>query len=210
MGILVNKRKLSEIVGVSERSLTEWQKEGLPVSEKNKWRGASNFYDTEEVVKWMVARGAGRKSGSDLEGERVRLTKSQADKTELEVEVLRGNLIATEEVELLWSNLVLNFRGRILGIASKLAVQLVGKKTSEIEKILKNAHVEALIELSENVESKPNESKSITTTEAISEQSDAKSTGKAKAAAGNKNKRVGKPKPKTKQRVKRGTRRLEQ
>lgn len=146
----------------------------------------------------------------DIRSERGRLVKAQADKTELEVEALRGTLIATEEVELLWSNLVLNFRGRILGIASKLAVQLVGKKTSEIEKILKNAHVEALIELSENVESKPNESKSITTTEAISEQSDAKSTGKAKAAAGNKNKRVGKPKPKTKQRVKRGTRRLEQ
>ena len=54
--MLVNKRQLSEILGVSERSLTDWQKEGLPVASYADNRGQANEYESSEVIRWMVQR----------------------------------------------------------------------------------------------------------------------------------------------------------
>lgn len=64
MGRAVNKRELSEILGISERSLTDWQKEGMPVVEFGESRGQENTYDTEACIRWWIARDVARSSGS--------------------------------------------------------------------------------------------------------------------------------------------------
>lgn len=63
MGRAVNKRELSEILGFSERSLTDWQKEGMPVAEIRESLGHENTYDTEACIKWMLARAEARAAG---------------------------------------------------------------------------------------------------------------------------------------------------
>jgi len=63
MGITVNKRELSEILGISERSLTDWQKEGMPVVELGEVRGQENTYDTEAVIRWWIDRDVSKRAG---------------------------------------------------------------------------------------------------------------------------------------------------
>lgn len=80
--MLVNKRQLSEILGVSERSLTDWQKEGLPVASYADNRGQANEYESSEVIRWMVQREIER---LNKEKPRDRLDRLKADAIELDI-----------------------------------------------------------------------------------------------------------------------------
>jgi len=55
-GQLVNKKELSEIFGISERTLTDWQKEESFPIENDAVRGASNAYDTAKVLRFLLDR----------------------------------------------------------------------------------------------------------------------------------------------------------
>lgn len=98
----VCKTELAEIFGVSTRTVTEWQAQGLPLHSGGGGNGGGNSYDTEEAIAWYVERDCEieneklrkevedlRKVGeSELEPgtidfERYRLIKAQADAQEL-------------------------------------------------------------------------------------------------------------------------------
>ncbi len=55
MGINVNKKQLADIFGLSQRTLTELQRAGLPIEERGA-RGRSHVYDTARVFAWFLAR----------------------------------------------------------------------------------------------------------------------------------------------------------
>lgn len=82
-----------------------------------------------------------------LDYERERLTKAQADKTELEAEVLRGNLVPREVVEDTVGRMVTAARARLLSIPTKSAAVAVTMSESEIEHLLTGQIHEALSEL---------------------------------------------------------------
>ena len=55
-GMRVNKKELSDIFGISERTFTEYQKDpNFPFIEDG-GRGQKNLYDTAQVVRYLVAR----------------------------------------------------------------------------------------------------------------------------------------------------------
>jgi hypothetical protein len=54
----LNKAELAGKLRVSQRSLTTWQKEGLPVLEHGR-RGQHNVYDLAAVVAWIKKTGRG-------------------------------------------------------------------------------------------------------------------------------------------------------
>lgn len=68
----INKVDLAKKLGVTERALSTWQREGMPVLEHGR-RGLSNTYDLAAVVRWMrnTGRGmtlsGGRKGPVDLD-----------------------------------------------------------------------------------------------------------------------------------------------
>ena len=100
MGKQVNKRDLSETLGVSERSLTEWQVAGMPILHKGD-RGESNVYDTEAVITWWMAR---EKSKVENESQRDRLARLQGDRMELELERELKRVAPVEAYETMWVN----------------------------------------------------------------------------------------------------------
>lgn len=57
----------------------------------------------------------------NYERERARLTKEQADKTELENGLLRAEIVRTELIEEHWSAMCANFRARLVALPNKLA-----------------------------------------------------------------------------------------
>ena len=60
----LNKHELALKLGCSERSLTIWQNEGLPVLEHGK-RGQPNAYDLGAVVRWLRRTGRGMMGTAD-------------------------------------------------------------------------------------------------------------------------------------------------
>ena len=80
----------------------------------------------------------------------LRLTKARADKAELEVLQKKGAVIGVEEIERLWSSLIIAFRNRLLTLPSALAKTLADMQSpGEIELTLKKEITDALQELSE-------------------------------------------------------------
>ena len=84
----------------------------------------------------------------DITEEKTRLTKAQADKAQLDVAVIEGKLVPTDQVENTWNNYIANCRGKLLTIPNKIThLVLASEDFAEIEKIIKNAIYEALQEL---------------------------------------------------------------
>jgi hypothetical protein len=56
--MLLNKREMAEKLGVSETTMTAWQRAGLPVLAHGS-RGKDGSYDLTAVVRWVRETGAG-------------------------------------------------------------------------------------------------------------------------------------------------------
>lgn len=119
--MLVNKRQLSEILGVSERSLTEWQKEGLPVASYADNRGQANEYESGDVIRWMIQRELER---LNKEKPRDRLDRLKADAIELDIKERTGELAPAALFERAWSDHILAARTEFLTMPDMLATEL--------------------------------------------------------------------------------------
>lgn len=80
MGLRVTKAQLSEIVGRDERTLSRWQKTGMPMLETGLGRGNENEYDTQAVIEWLVQIAQQR---GEKESVRDRLDRIKGDREEL-------------------------------------------------------------------------------------------------------------------------------
>lgn len=102
-GRQVNKAQLSEIFGVTQATLTTWQKRGLPIQSEG-GPGQSHVYDTKDVIRWFVNFEIDRKFGHaehvtealNKDYEQARLAKAQADGKEIENQIKRGELAPVE------------------------------------------------------------------------------------------------------------------
>lgn len=112
----VNQRQLSEITGVSQVSLWQWQKEGMPFirAEEN---GVANEYDTVDVIAWMIARAVQK---GEKEAEKDRLMRLQADKIQREFDLQDGVLVNVAEVEPAWMSIAGAIRQTVLAQSARL------------------------------------------------------------------------------------------
>jgi phage terminase Nu1 subunit (DNA packaging protein) len=146
VGKIVNKAALSEIIGVSERTLTDWQRDGLPVVYSGE-RGESNQYDTEQVIAWMIAREIAK---IQAESQKDRLARLQGDKVELEIAEKRGQLIPVEQIEPAWTAMVASARSFLRSQPDRLAHLLeVTDGVDAKRDLIAEAFDDALLKLSE-------------------------------------------------------------
>ena len=110
-GKVVNKRELAEIMGVSEQSLTDWQRIGMPML-LDADRGHPNSYDTAAVIGWRIERAL----GASRESAKERLDRITADLRELELHKRRGEMIAVDEVVAVWGPMLVAVRARLMAI----------------------------------------------------------------------------------------------
>ncbi len=103
-----------------------------------------------------LSKGKNTNSG-DLNEERTRLTKAQADRAELELQEKEGELISTDIIKTIWSDYVANVRSKLLALSSKLGHLTQAADTyAEAETIIKEAIYECLEELSEDATAQAN------------------------------------------------------
>ena len=72
-------------------------------------------------IRYLRSLSKGRNTSSgDLNDERTRLTKAQADRAELELQEKENELISTDVIKTIWSDYVANVRSKLLALPSKL------------------------------------------------------------------------------------------
>lgn len=121
MGRPVNKRELSEILGISERSLTDWQKDGMPVVELGESRGHENTYDTEACIRWWIAREVARNSGGSS-FDKLNDVRYRRELINLRRE--EGEIVMREDVRPAFRRYVNDVLSVLLGLPDKYAQQL--------------------------------------------------------------------------------------
>jgi phage terminase Nu1 subunit (DNA packaging protein) len=111
--MLVNKKQLSEIFDISERSFTEYQKDpSFPYQSAS--RGHENQYETSEVYNWLLDRAVNQKRESAKE----RLDRVRADREEIALAKDAEQVVMTAEVE-----------GRLTEVALAVRIGMMGGNT---------------------------------------------------------------------------------
>ena len=105
-------------------------------------------YDLLACCKAMVAHLKSERDPKELQAEKIRLTRAQADKAEIEIARMEGELIPLADAERVWCALVGAFRAKMLTVPYRAAVESAGKSEKEIERIVEDMVYEALTELS--------------------------------------------------------------
>lgn len=136
--------------GVSQRTIRQWIVEGvIPQTD-----------DLGMVVKAIItyykgqvaeARRDRTKEGQDtLYDSKVRLTEAQAEKAELENLERQGKLVEADLAVLAWSSFIAACKGLLLGLPTRLALELAGiSDPKQIQVLIQESVDEALIELSD-------------------------------------------------------------
>jgi phage terminase Nu1 subunit (DNA packaging protein) len=122
--------------------------------------GKRGGIDLEEnrirYIRYLRSLSKGKHKGSgDLTEERARLIKAQADKIELELQEIEGDLISADTIKNIWSEYVSNVRSKLLALPSKLGhLTQAAESYGDSEQIIKEAIYECLEELSEDATAK--------------------------------------------------------
>ncbi len=140
--------ELAEHLGMSHKNANELIKKGVIEA---KGRGkydldvARNQYITHVRE---IAAGRAKVGDLDLQEERARLAKEQADAKEMENEVLRGSLVAIEDVALSMEKQLTRVRTKLLAVPTKVAPEAhASSNVKEVQQLLEDAIIEALNEL---------------------------------------------------------------
>lgn len=113
----VNQTKLADVMGVSDVTIWEWQKEGMPVAVRGE-RGQANEYETAEVIRWYTGREVKK---VQAESPKDRLARLQGDALELELAQKHGTLVPFEQVAPAWNSRCLAGAAFLMGAPSRLA-----------------------------------------------------------------------------------------
>lgn len=147
---ILTQEQAAEVVGLTARRLRQLADEGNGPAQT-----AGGQYEAREIGRWFRERLMSElgvaEDGKvyDYEAERARLTKAQADKTELEAAELAGHLVRVEDVETEWSRMLGSVRARLLSLPTKAAPRArVAVNDEEAAALIEAEVVEALQELS--------------------------------------------------------------
>jgi terminase small subunit / prophage DNA-packing protein len=143
----VDVGKVANALNLSEQRVQQLVHEGMP-------RETRGQYDPVKCLLWYVRflqKALEKRSVPTLDGgfvgereERVRLLRADADLREIELAKERGQLVAIQDVEKEFTDLVLVTKARIMAIPARCAPDLVGETSSlmimaKLEKACKEA-----------------------------------------------------------------------
>ncbi|KAA9133466.1 terminase small subunit [Marinihelvus fidelis] len=153
--VYLTKPQVAAMLGVDVRSVTTYQadkRDPLPVANEPK-RGIPNKYDPRAVFNWALRRRLGEINDDDdqqldLDFERARKTRAEADLQELKLAETRARLLDADLVRKAFVVLLARFRARMLAIPPKAGPLCATADAKKSRVILKDHIYEALTELS--------------------------------------------------------------
>lgn len=109
---------LAGLLGITTRRLGQLHEEGIAVKID---RG---LYDAAATIQAMLAHASGKAAGAsvelDLDRERARLAKEQADGQEIKNAISRGELLMAADVERTWTDACRQLRSAMLAVTGRV------------------------------------------------------------------------------------------
>ena len=144
---IVTTKEISEILNLSDRRIRQLASEDALV------RIGHGKFDLPASIQAYIEYVINRdKSDGELDKttEEALWTRARRKKTELDLQIMQGELHRSEDVKLVMNDMLGSFRARLLGLPTKIAPQLIKKdEIPVIKQILKEAVLEVLDELSD-------------------------------------------------------------
>ena len=142
---ILSIKEVAAVLNLTVRRVQQLVQEGLP----KKFRGR---YDQDECTGWyirylqaVVEKKAivdeGGKMFATEHAERLRLLRAETDLREIELSRERSHLVSIDEVDKALMELAVTTEGRILAIAPRLALEIVG----ETSRIMVHAKIEKAV-----------------------------------------------------------------
>jgi len=119
-GLALNKRELAEAIDVSERTLSEWQNEGMPIASLG-GPGVDNSYDLAEVVRWACLREIGKRG---IQSAFDRLNDIRAKREEINLRRDLGQVVFIPDIRPAIQRFVNDIMATLIGWPEKWAPQL--------------------------------------------------------------------------------------
>ena len=153
--IVVNAKVLAKVLGISDRQIRNLYQEGI--AKKN----AAGRYLLVESVREYIARLRVEVASKeprdnvfdneieDLNTERAKHEHIKRQIAELKLYTIQGKLYEADKIELVMTNMLTNFKQKLLGVPAKMAKKLVGKTRVEINELLTDEMQDVLLELSD-------------------------------------------------------------
>lgn len=147
---LYDAKAVARFLDLSERRVRQLKDEKV-IAE---YPGTSGLYELvptlHAYINYLRKQNPDSEDGIDYNAERAKLVRAKRLNEEYELRLKENKLHEAELVEMLLTNMLLNFKSRLMAIPSKLS-PILSKKTdkAEIFKILKDQIDEALNELSD-------------------------------------------------------------
>lgn len=141
--------EIAEILGVSTRRVNQMEKEGaLKKVGRNQYDIRECFHTyTNAIVEKEKAKDPDK---LDKTYEEALWTRRKREKTEVELQILRGDVHRSKDVSLVIGDMLGRFRGKIQSLPSKIAPRLLNKDNiSNVKALLEEEMKEVLTELSD-------------------------------------------------------------
>lgn len=122
MSTSLTKKELANLAGYTYRRLYDIDRD-LPDGKKLFVEGEGGKYDLAIFIQRWVAYNVDRETDDDADLDTVKAQheKVKKEKTELEVQRMRGELISVQDVRRLWGDVIDSARKNLLGIPSRIA-----------------------------------------------------------------------------------------
>ena len=143
---------IAKLLLLSERRVQQLTTEGvIPKAERGRYELAPAVQGYIRYLQDRFVKPADGSGDIDYHKEKARLTKAQADRTELDAAEIRGELVRADHVIESWSRMLGSARARLLSIPSKAAPRVrAAANDEEAASLIESEVLEALEELSSN------------------------------------------------------------
>ncbi len=147
---LYNVKAIARILDISERRVRQLKAENVI----QEYKGMAGLYELlptiHNYINYLRKRNPESEENIDYNTERAKLVKAKRLNEEYDLRVKEGDLHTSADIESVMTDMLINFKSRLMAIPAKLSPVLSKKADkAEISKILKDAVDEALNELSD-------------------------------------------------------------
>ncbi len=148
--VTVSASVLSNLLSVTDRRIRDLAQEGILV------RISKGRYDLTQSIKNYILHlkmnnemKEVNDNDLDLKLEQAKHERIKTEMAEMKLRVMKGKLHDSEDVEKVMTDMLTNFKGKILNMPSKLSPMLVARANlSEVKAILEKECMATLVELS--------------------------------------------------------------
>lgn len=148
--MIVNQKELANILGISARQIRNLQHDFDFFAKQENGRGYDLSKCVQEYIEYKVKAEVPKGTTVDIEKEKAEHERIKKNMSSLKLRKMKRELHEAADVEIFLSEMLYNFRNKLLATPTKVATLIVGEKdVNQIISILTKEMNDILDELSE-------------------------------------------------------------